>query len=123
MAALALLLAVATPPPVVVGPSSRASEVLRACSHTALYRDVVSRLAELPTFFSGYGDASAPTLGVAASLDLQPTHGLLGEGSCLLRAVVDDVGAHIAQAMALPYPLSAFVTAAEQPDLLAAVEH
>eukprot|EP00966_Prymnesium_polylepis_P029026 673128-Prymnesium_polylepis.1 len=51
----------------------------------------------------------------AAPLDEQPTHGLLDEVNCHLKAVVSDVAEHIARAADLSHPFSTLRLAGEAP--------
>ena len=59
----------------------------------------------------------------AATLDEQPTHGLLDEVNCHLKAVASDVSEHIVRAMGLGHPFATLRLAGEAPSLLAAVAH
>ena len=52
------------------------------------YRDALDRLAELPMPCTSFDRAQHDS---GASVGVQPTHGLMGEANCLLKAVTESL--------------------------------
>ena len=120
MAASLWLAAVASP-----GSSPRPADAggVAAILGRSAFRSAVARLGGLPILHSGFDGDGAAAL-ARKPVDVQPTHGLLSDDGCLLRAVTDSVVEHMSDALGLEHPLSGMRGPTQEPqDLLTVVSH
>lgn len=87
-----------------------------------VFWSAVAQLSRLPLLSSSY-DAPLPSRSTLSQLDQQPTHGLLDDVNCLLKAVTSDASEHVRASLASPHPLSSLASRHEPADLVAAVSH
>ena len=120
LAFFALAAVVASPP--ALSPSACPADILRAFRSSSDASAIARALAALPLLSSSYDVVSARPSTVP-HLDAQPTHGLLEDSLCLLRAVTDSVVEHISGAVERSHPLASLTVEGEAPDLLAAARH
>ena len=81
------------------------------------YRDAVGALSALPLLHQTYS-AVLPPKSETATFGELPTHGLMDEANCLLRALTDSASQHVLEAIALPHPRANPPSALEAPELV-----